>query len=486
VGIDDAGDVTVVWTSGQVAKVATRPTGGAFSAPADLSGTGADGAALAVAANGQAIATWTRNGRLQAAARRSGGSAFRAAVDVSPSGDFTPQGFAAIGPNGQAVAVWGQVNAAGGPVVRAAVRDASGAFGPAQTLSAPATALGIMHAAVDAAGVPLVVWEQWASFSHVTVQAATAAAGEPLGAGTDISPEGSFDPALALNPAGDALLTWNGPSGDGVATLGVFRSAGGPFSDPAHISPAGEEGYNAAVALDGAGDAFAAWVGFDENDDFVVRGAAYDATPPELTGVSVPATAVAGAAVPVAAAASDAWSPATVRVDFGDGATGTPGSHAYAKPGSYEVRVTATDGAGNTATATRTVAVTAPADTTQAAVDPTPPVQEQSPAPQPQAPAPPAAPRPLRVVLPAKIALAQGATSTLSGLRPGSKVTAQLRLGGKVLARLSGRADKAGQAKLKVKLAKAGKLRGKRLTLRFTVTTAAGAARVVTKSFKVG
>jgi hypothetical protein len=103
----------------------------------------------------------------------------------------------------------------------------------------------------------------------------------------------------------------------------------------------------------------------------------YDATPPVFDhSTSVPPAAYVGDSVPMAASATDDWSnPATFTWDFGDGSTGAGAapSHVYAAPGVYTVAITATDGAGNPATTTRTIVVFSkpppPVDTPTRGVD---------------------------------------------------------------------------------------------------------------------
>ena len=62
----------------------------------------------------------------------------------------------------------------------------------------------------------------------------------------------------------------------------------------------------------------------------------------------------------MAAPARDRWTGATVTWDFGDGATeeGETLTYAYSEPGTYTVKITATDGAGNARTVTRTITIT--------------------------------------------------------------------------------------------------------------------------------
>ncbi len=103
-----------------------------------------------------------------------------------------------------------------------------------------------------------------------------------------------------------------------------------------------------------------------------VRSQVLDVNAPTLTA-TVPATGTAGAALDMSAAATDLWGPVSVTWAFGDGATatGTSPSHTYAAAGTYDVRVTATDGSGNATSLTRTVTV--------AAVPPGAPVGDRTP-----------------------------------------------------------------------------------------------------------
>jgi hypothetical protein len=86
---------------------------------------------------------------------------------------------------------------------------------------------------------------------------------------------------------------------------------------------------------------------------------AFDAGPPALSAVSVPSTTPVRQDVGMAAAATDRWSPVTLRWSFGDGATAPGGAvtHAFGSRGAFDVSVTATDGVGNASSATRPILV---------------------------------------------------------------------------------------------------------------------------------
>lgn len=156
--------------------------------------------------------------------------------------------------------------------------------------------------------------------------------------------------AIGFVPTGAGRLHWleyglqqGEHVAGGPAVAGVLSDA--PPPDARNVRPR-------TFAGDGAGHAFLAW-------DGALR--VYDEAPPVLSGVQAPATAVAGQAARFAATASDAWSGASVVWDFGDGATATGDrpEHAFARPGRYDVRVSAVDGAGNRVTDSRIVEVAA-------------------------------------------------------------------------------------------------------------------------------
>jgi hypothetical protein len=205
-------------------------------------------------------------------------------------------------------------------------------------------------------------------------------------------------PALAVAPNGDAAAVWtentavvssqrSGPGGawvaasqvgTGTAPAVVFASNGGTaaaFSDSSRtvsslLAPAGSAlappsipvtaaGWNApALAADGLGDLFGVWSSAAGTG---IDSALYDAEPPSTPAITAPGSAFVGDAVAFQATATDRWSAVAYTWDFGAGATarGAAPSHAYAAPGSYTARVTATDGGGNQSTQAQTVTVSA-------------------------------------------------------------------------------------------------------------------------------
>jgi hypothetical protein len=183
--------------------------------------------------------------------------------------------------------------------------------------------------------------------------------GAPAGAEQTLDPSADVvAPQLAVGEDGRALLIWLRNAGIGAPPLEVAtRPPGGAFAAPVEATPAA--GGATAVALDAAGDGA---VGFLDDPARFVQVRGFDAAPPVLSGVSIPATAAVGQPLAFSASPSDVWSALTTGWSFGDGATATGASvtHAYASAGTFTASVTGTDAVGNAVTRSGTVQVTAP------------------------------------------------------------------------------------------------------------------------------
>ena len=168
-----------------------------------------------------------------------------------------------------------------------------------------------IDAVVDLRGALTLAWQQAGGSFFVAASRRTAGGHvRDAGALTDVTNGRADEPALGVAPTGDVTV--------------VYAYS----ADPSRVAPH-------------------------------VRAQVLDVNAPTLTA-TVPATGTPGSALAMSAAASDVWGPVSVAWSFGDGATATGASvsHTYAA-GTYDVRVTATDGSGNTTTLTRTVTVAA-------------------------------------------------------------------------------------------------------------------------------
>jgi hypothetical protein len=173
------------------------------------------------------------------------------------------------------------------------------------------------------------------------------------------------DPRAAVTADGIALAFW--ARGDGETSGGPFaaRRAAGAWGAPEPLQPPDTTDYfeTGGIDADGQGNAVAGWRGISFSDEeSTVSAAAFDGQPPATPTVSVSpgGSAVVGQAVTFHATASDSWSPPVdFAWTFGDGGTGGTDTvtHTFGAPGTYTISVSASDQAGNTATASTTLTV---------------------------------------------------------------------------------------------------------------------------------
>ena len=179
----------------------------------------------------------------------------------------------------------------------------------------------------------------------------------------DVTPEsevvGPLDTDLEMNDAGDAVVAWPGRSTGGQPVVkAAIRTGPGAFSAPAEVSATSPEYFHPDASIDATGDATVIWTRSD-GANRIAQAAGYDASPPEMRGLSIPATGTVGIPVSFSASPFDVWPIASTSFTFGDG-TGAPGAsvtHAYSAPGTYQVTATAVDAGGAPASAAGPIAI---------------------------------------------------------------------------------------------------------------------------------
>jgi hypothetical protein len=420
VGLDKAGNALVLWELWPwTIEMARRPAGAAFGAPVKVDGldptvpdSGAYGSPhLAVAPAGNALIAWT-----------TGSSRFRVRVaDVTAAGALGP-GTAisqpdnsdgsprvAFGPRGEALLAWNDIDAGyvttaalrapgdmfapglplSGPnmpgsgiravidtagdaivawiaedgpnqVIEAAIRPAGGVWSRPLPLSDPVPEVGLPDIAAGGDGTTTIVWSRLDA-----VQAVTRPPGGTFGRPVDLSAPRQLAtaPQIAAGADGTTIVTWAGVYSINWWVQAATRPPGGAFSGPVDISPIIDSPLSPDVAIGATGDALVVWTGWDgRNRRALAEAAAYDTSPPRIDRISIPSAATVGSATQMSAATSDISTHVTTTWSFGDGsvAEDTAVTHEYAHPGNYEVRVTATDAVGRTATATRHITVVPP------------------------------------------------------------------------------------------------------------------------------
>ncbi len=273
---DASGDVAIAWSAGKI-MVATRQAGGGFTDPMALPSSERATPALAMDASGQATAMWREPhvGELRVSSWMAGGlPAAPTQLEEESAGEGEPGDLRLVeDAAGDELAVWltgkGLAGVRPTGVLRAVWRSPTGAFGVAQTLSAPGVQATEPTIALGSAGRALVGWSEVTSsttryapkydtpYEETTEQIryAIAAPGgqfpKPTALGPRLGQASNPDAAWLLD--GSALLAWEQ---DGEPPVVAHLSAGN--AGPA--VPVSASGYGAPViAAGGASDPVIAW-----------------------------------------------------------------------------------------------------------------------------------------------------------------------------------------------------------------------------------
>lgn len=425
------GDAVAVWSASNetamkdVVQVSSRPAGGAWSAPHIVSegAVFSGGQDVAIDAQGNATVIWSEivgdpdpTWLVRAATRPSGGD-WSDPVDLSESAvNSRPR--LAVDPQGTVTAVWlGTAPHISGTgtvdVVRSNSRTINGTWSSAGTVAlsseAGTSTAEAPQVAVDAQGRATAVWGSFSSGGGYIVQTARRATGGAWGAASKLGD--GFSPQVAVDPQGNATAIWALSSPSSSTVLSSGRTATGSWSNPAPMA-SGDDDYDVDypfVTVDPQGNVTAIWARYNLTDviaqatrhlagssswspaaDLTVgrpitaipavgtdpqghttmvwsssedpwsgSSTVFDPIGPELRNLTAPPSATAGQQVDMSVNPVDAWSAVTVSWDFGDGqsASGAAVKHTYSSGGDYTVTITGTDAAGNTTQTTRQIPV---------------------------------------------------------------------------------------------------------------------------------
>jgi hypothetical protein len=261
-------------------------------------------------------------------------------------------------------------------VVREQTRTPAGSWGAAQTLSDPSLISDNPTVATTPAGETTVVWTE-AAAKAIKALTRTVGGGFPVAsAATIITPQ---DQAIASGnlfgfllssvhvtaTASGTVVTFGRSDGPNTLASAVFRPAGALWPNPILTPPAvlsepdADAGLDGLFAgIDGLGNIVTSWTRAG-----VIQTSTYDASPPALTSVNVPATGTTGQPVAMSSTSFDSWSTVSTSWTFGDGGAGAGASvsHIFSAPGTYLVTVGATDlGRNNATPATRQIVISTP------------------------------------------------------------------------------------------------------------------------------
>ena len=305
VAVAPDGTTTAVWYGRNgaditfVVQASTRPPGGTFGPPVDLSASdqNAFGPQVAAAPDGTTTSIWSRNGPVQASTRPPGGT-FGPPVDLSASdpGQNATLPQVTIAPNGTTTAVWRRSDPSyTNQIVQASTRPPGGTFGPPVDLSAPSKDVGGPQVAVARDGTATAIWYR-SNGKNVVVQYSARPPGRRFGAPINLSALGqnALDPQVAVAPDGTTTAIWfrtwpteypSAPSAMDTVVQASTRLPGGRFGSPITLSAPGlnysvvgrATAPQVAVAPDGT--ATAVWNRADDRTTTMVQ-AAFTASPP--------------------------------------------------------------------------------------------------------------------------------------------------------------------------------------------------------------
>lgn len=227
VTVDPEGTTTVVWkqctnvdTFDQVVQASTKPAGGTFSAPVDLSAAGTtllDGPEVATAADGTTTVVWSGyDGTVSSVhtSTRAAGGVFVAPVTLdADSGTQVPYAQLAVAEDGTTTVVWTDQDpsapAALQEVIRARTRAPGGAFGAAVDVSEPGPTATLPRVAAAPDGTTTAVWYRHDG-EAVRVQASTRTSGGSFGSPITLSAAGrpATWPQVAVAGQGAITVVW--------------------------------------------------------------------------------------------------------------------------------------------------------------------------------------------------------------------------------------------------------------------------------------
>jgi hypothetical protein len=272
VAVSPAGDAVAVWTrltaSGdEIAEAATRPVGGTWSAPTPLSTAPGhvDRPHVGVSVNGSAVAVWTHRfagtETVEASTRSGAGGAWSSPKALSGHGVDTFGATVGVAGNGDAAAIWSRWTGEDW-VIEAATRPAGQArWSPPATLSGLLGAAALPHVALTPRGDAVAIWDRQTAGNGFVVESATRAAGHTWSAATVLSDPGGRSrlPQVGVSAGGEAVAIWQRLNADGYGIEAASRPAGRQrWSAPVPLTSVPGT-TDVRLAVSAHGDAVAIW-----------------------------------------------------------------------------------------------------------------------------------------------------------------------------------------------------------------------------------
>jgi PKD domain len=252
VAMDPEGAATAVWryeyeSAHFVIQGSTSSPGGAWSVPADLSeeAGSASEPSVAVDSSGGATAVWRRPTGIynvvESSTRPAGGS-WSSPVELSEAGQNASYADIAVAPGGNATAVWCRFDGIDS-IAQSSSRPVDGSWSEPVDLSEAGQSAYETEIAVGPGGSAIAAWSRFDGSFRI-VQSATRRAGGAWSDPADLSEEGedAFEPDLAFDSQGDATAVWYRGNGSDEIVQAAGYDAAGPQLRSLSIPAAGTAG----------------------------------------------------------------------------------------------------------------------------------------------------------------------------------------------------------------------------------------------------
>lgn len=276
VAVDFNGNAVFTWRRWDGANdriyARTLSAAGAVGRVITLSAAGQDAIQPRLAMNdtGEVEFMWTRsdgaNRRIQTRSLSSTGvlSGVRTLSDAGEDA-YSPQ--AAVDPAGDATFAWYRYDGTE-YVIQTRALSAAGVLSAVQTLSDAGEFAYEPVAGVDDAGDAVFAWYR-KDGTNWRVQTRTLSAAGVLGAVQTLSAAGqdAVIPQLAVNPAGESVITWYRSDGVNTRAEVATMSAAGAVSAVTTLSDPGQNAYTAPAGIDAAGNTIVDWQRSDGVND---------------------------------------------------------------------------------------------------------------------------------------------------------------------------------------------------------------------------
>jgi hypothetical protein len=301
VTVDSTGRATAVWARSNGTKYiiqsSTSLNGAAWSTPVDLSATLQDASnpQVTVDSTGRATAVWYRyNGTkniVQSSTSVSGG-AWSAPVDLSATLQHAYNPQVTVDSTGRATAVWYRSNGANN-IIQSSTSVSGGAWSAPVDLSATLQSAFIPQVTVDSTGRATAIWYRSDGANNI-IQSSTSVSGGAWSAPVDLSAtlQDAYNAQVTVDSTGRATAVWARSNGANDIIQSSTSVSGGAWSAPVDLSATLQNAYNPQVTVDSTGRATAIWYRSNGANSIIQSSSAYDPPAAGSAGAALAATGV--------------------------------------------------------------------------------------------------------------------------------------------------------------------------------------------------